>query len=180
MPSSTRQTIAATPKDIKNNRLGLMSQAQLAALASQIEDFQAEAAQQLRRMTKLTVAVTFALMLLAFVRVVLLPVALVMEALWVAFMLYFISENNRFLQQLTLDAEAQSVRIIKGRTAGALPRVHPLYTSIRVELDSYKLLDATLARHFSAGDLYQHYILPHSGVIIAAERIGEKNALYPR
>ena len=57
-------------------------------------------------------------------------------------------------------------------------RTHPFYNTLRVELETYKLLDASLAREFATGELYQLYVLPHSGVVIAAELIGEKGFRY--
>ncbi len=172
--------IAATPRDLKNNRLGLMSQEQLANLGAQVEALQSHVSQLLRRSITLAFVVTIGVVLLAFIRVIWLPLALGIEFVLVGALLYLVSDVNRFLQQLTLDCEAESVRIVKGRTSRYTIRTHPLYHTIRVELDSYKLLDIGLARQFTTGDLYQHYVLPQSGVIIAAERIGEKDSQYPR
>lgn len=179
MRRSTIQIIAATPKDLKNNRLGLLSQEQLAALQAQTLAFQAHVSQLLRRAATLAIVITLALVLLSFVRVIWLPIALAIEFTLVGIMLYLVADVNRFLQQLTLDCEAESVRIVKGRTSHYTLRTHPLYHTIRVELDSYKLIDVALARQFTTGDLYQHYVLPQSGVIIAAERIGEKDSNFP-
>ena len=180
MRRSTVQVIAATPRDLKNNRLGLMSQEQLATLTAQVDAIQAQVEQLVKRAITLAIVVTIAIVALSFVRVIWLPVALGIELLVVGGMLYLAADVNRFLQLLTLDAEAESVRLVKGRTSRYTLRTHPLYHTIRVELDTYKLLDAGLARQFTTGELYQHYILPQSGVIIAAERIGEKDSIYPR
>ena len=86
----------------------------------------------------------------------------------------FTSSVSRFAQQLVFDRDSEAVRIIKGRTSRYAMRTHPFYHSLRVELETYKLLDASLVREFANGELYQLYVLPHSGVIIAAELIAEK------
>ncbi len=174
----SQQIIAASTADLKNNRLGLLSAAQLATLQEQTDACQAQMAWLVRRAIGLAGVITVAVVLLSFTRVILLPAALGIEVLVVGSMLYLSADFNRFVQQLTLDREAEAVRIVKGRTSRYTLRAHPLYHSLRVELQTYKLLDSTLARQFTTGALYQYYVLPHSGVIIAAESIGEKNSHY--
>ncbi len=178
MRRSAPQIIAASPKDLKNNRLGLMSQEQLLALQEQIDQFEARVSQLVRRVITLAAVLTIAVVILAFVRVIWLPVALLIEMVVVGSMLYLTADVNRFVQRLMIDREAEAVRIIKGRTSRYTLRTHPLYYSIRIEVQNYKLLDAALARQFTTGDLYQFYILPQSGVIIAAEAIDEKSQRY--
>jgi tetrahydromethanopterin S-methyltransferase subunit G len=172
------QIIAASPNDLKNNRLGLMSQEQLETLQEQIDHFQARLSQLTSRAVKLAVGITFAVVLLTFVRVILLPLALAIEVAVVGVMLYLTTDYNRFVQQLTLDREAEAVRIVKGRTSRYTLRTHPLYNTLRIELQTYKLLDGGLAKQFITGELYQYYVLPQSGVVIAAECIGEKISRY--
>lgn len=172
------QIIAASPNDLKNNRLGLMSQAQAVSLETQIDHFEARMSQLTRRALKLTIVVTIIVVALAFVRALALPLALAIEVAAVGIMLYLTTDYNRFVQQLTLDREAQTVRIVKGRTSRFTLRTHPFYFSLRIELQSYKLIDGELARQFVTGELYQYYVLPQSGVVIAAESIGEKNSRY--
>ena len=172
------QIIAASPNDLKNNRLGLMSQTQVMALQEQIDYFEARMAQLTRRALKLAIVVTIIVLILTFVRALALPVALAIEVAVVGIMLYLTADYNRFVRQLTLDHEAEAVRIVKGRTSRYTLRTHPLYLSLRIELQTYKLLDGALARQFVTGELYQYYVLPQSGVVIAAESIGEKNSRY--
>ena len=172
------QIIAASPNDLKNNRLGLMSQGQVVTLEEQIDHFQARMSQLTRRAVKLAIAITSVVVALTFLRSLALPVALAIEVAVVGVMLYLTADYNRFVQQLTLDREAEAVRIVKGRTSRYTLRTHPLYLSLRIELQTYKLLDGALARQFITGELYQYYVLPQSGVVIAAESIGEKNSRY--
>ena len=178
MRRTTRQVIAATPVDLKNNRLGLLSQEQLETLHTQIDQFELRMAQVIRRSVALATIITIVVVVLSFVRVILLPAALAIEVVVVGVLLYMTTDFNRFVQQLTLDREAEAVRIVKGRTSRGTLRTHILYHTLRIELQSYKLLDVSLAREFTTGELYQFYILPQSRVIIAAEGIGEKNSLY--
>lgn len=172
------QIIAASPNDLKNNRLGLMSQAQALTLQDQIAHFEARTAQWTRRALKLAILVTVVVVLLTFIPVIALPAALAVELLAFGIMLYMTTDYNRFVQQLTLDREAETVRIVKGRTSAYTLRTHPLYISLRIELQTYRLLDGALAKQFITGELYQYYVLPQSGVVIAAESIGEKNSRY--
>ena len=172
------QIIAASSNDLKNNRLGLMSQAQIVTLQDQIDYFQVRMSQLTRRAVTVAILITIAVVCLSFVRVILLPIALGIEVVVVGIMVYMTTDFNRFVQQLTLDREAEAVRIVKGRTSRYTLRTHPLYTTLRVEVHTYKLLDSGLARQFITGDLYQYYVLPQSGVIIAAESTGEKNSRY--
>lgn len=178
MRRSSLQIIAATPSDLKNNRLGLMSPAQWKALNRQIDLFQARMSVLIRRTVTLAILITLAVIALCLARVVLLPMALAIEVVIVGLMLYLTTDFNRFVQQLTLDREAETVRIVKGRTSRYTLRTHPLYYTLRIELHSYKLLEAGLAREFITGELYQFYVLPQSGVIIAAESVGEKSSNY--
>ena len=172
------QIIAASPNDLKNNRLGLMSQAQVLTLQEQIDHFEARMSQLTQRAVKLAIAITIIVVILTFVRALALPLALALEVAVVGIMLYMTTDYNRFVQQLILDREAEAVRIVKGRTSRYTLRTHPLYNTLRIELQSYKLLDGALARQFITGELYQYYVLPQSGVVIAAESIGEKNSRY--
>ena len=177
MRQPDRQIIAAAENDLKNNRLGLMSQAQLRTLGRDIRRLQAQTAQLTRRGIALAALVTAAVVILSFVRVLLLPLALIIELAVIGAMIYLVTSLNRFVQQLTLDRESETVRIVKGRASRHILR-HPLYLLLRVEARDYKLLDATLPRQFTAGELYQLYVLPQAGVIIAAETISEKQAYY--
>ena len=175
---SSRQVIAASPADLKSNRLGLMSQAQLQALHAQLATFDRRLSELMRRSVTLAGLATLALVLLSIARVIFLPLALLVEIVVVALLLVISNDINRFVKQLALDREAETVRIIKGRTSRATLRPHILYYTLRIELQSYKLLDASLARSFVTGELYQFYILPQSRVIIAAESVGEKDPHY--
>ncbi len=178
MKAAAKQIIAASESDLRNNRLGLMSAAQIDMLQTHIDLVQAQSAQVLKRCVGLAILATAAVVLLTFVRVLLLPIALGTELLMVAIMVYIISSVSRFAQQLAFDRESGAVRIIKGRASHYALRTHPSYHFLRVELETYKLLDAALLREFATGELYQLYVLPHSGVIIAAELIGEKGFRY--
>lgn len=173
MRRASQQVIAASPADINSNRLGLLSQAQLGSLHEQLAEFQARTAQFVRRSLVLSLGLTIGVVALTFTRVLALPVALGIETLVVGVMLYFAADCNRFVQALELDREAQTVRIIKGRTSRHTLRTHPFYCTLRIELQTYKLLDAGLARQFTTGALYQFYALPHTGLIVAAESIDE-------
>jgi hypothetical protein len=178
MRRPAQEVIAASPGDLKNNRLGLLGPEQLRELQRQIDEFQPRMSRVIRRLVWLALAVTIAVVTLSFVRVILLPVALAIEAAVVGAMLYLTSDFNRFVQQLMLDREAEAVRIVKGRTSNATLRHHILYHTCRIELQSYRVLDPSLARQFKTGELYQYYVLPQSRVIIAAEGIGEKNSAF--
>ena len=176
--SARQQTIGADESDLKNNRLGLMSAAQIEMLAGRIDDLQSQTGRMIKRCVQLAALVTVAVVILTFVRVLLLPIALVIEIIAVGVMLAMTSNLNRFAQLLQLDLESQAVRIIKGRTSRFTMRPHPMYHTLRVELQTYRLLDQSLHRQFVTGELYQLYVLPHSGVVIAAELVGEKEFLY--
>ena len=178
MRRSSRQVIAASPLDLKSNRLGLMSQAQLAALHEQIGAFESRMAAFARRSIALAALITLAVVLLSIARVIFLPLALAVEVAVVAALLYLTTDFNRFVKLLSLDREAETVRIIKGRTSRATLRPHILYYTLRIELQTYRLLDASLARAFTTGELYQFYVLPQSRVIVAAEGTGEKDLRY--
>ena len=178
MGQPSRQIIAASENDLKNNRLGLMSQTQIRALEQHISLFQARMARFVRRSVAVAAMITAAVVILSFVRVVLLPVAMMIEIAVISLMIYAAADFNRFVQQLALDRESETVRIVKGRTSRYAMRTHPLYTTLRVEVQNYKLLDAALPKQFAGGELYQLYVLPQSGVVIAAEKISEKRAYY--
>ena len=178
MRGAQQQTIGASEPDLRNNRLGLMSAAQIDTLATQIDEFQSKTAHTIKRSVQLAAAVTLGVVILTFVRVLLLPFALVIEIMVVGIMLAMTSNLNRFVQLLELDRESEAVRIIKGRTSRFSMRPHPMYHTLRVELHTYKLLDSSLHARFITGELYQLYLLPHSGVVIAAELVGEKEFLY--
>lgn len=172
------QIIGASSNDLKNNRLGLLSQAQVVTLQAQIDHFDTRMSQLTGRAVKLAIAITIAVVVLTFARALVLPLALAIEFAVVGIMLYMTADYNRFVQQLTLDREAETVRIVKGRTSRYTLRTHPLYNTLRIELQTYKLLDGGLAKQFVTGELYQYYVLPQSGVVVAAESIGEKNSRY--
>lgn len=174
----SQQVIAASPADLRNNRLGLLSHEQLGTLNEQIDWFQARAAQVIQRSITLAIIITLAVVILSFVRVIILPLALMIEVSVIAVLLYITTDFNRFVQHLILDREAEAVRIVKGRTSRGTLRPHILYHTLRIELQTYRLLESALAREFNTGELYQFYVLPQSRVIIAAERIGEKNSIY--
>lgn len=178
MRAAQKQTIAASENDLRNNRLGLMSAGQIDMLQNHIDLFQAQSTQIIKRCVGLAILVTIGVVLLTFVRVLLLPIALAIELVIVGIMVYLTSSVSRFAQQLVYDRESEAVRIIKGRASRYAMRTHPFYHSLRVELETYKLLDPSLVRQFATGELYQLYVLPHSGVIIAAELIGEKGFRY--
>ncbi len=178
MHRASHRVIAASPADINSNRLGLLSQAQLRALQDQVEAFQARTARFVRRSLILALTLTIGVVTLTFIRVLVLPIALGIEVIAVGLMLYFTGDCNRFVQGLELDREAQTVRIIKGRTSRHTLRAHPFYWTLRVELQTYKLLDAELARQFTTGALYQFYVLPHTHLIVAAESIDEQGARF--
>ena len=127
--------------------------------------------QLVRRAVTTVILITIGVVILAFARVIWLPLAMLAEVIVVGGMILLVSDVNRFMQQLAIDRESESVRIVKGRTSRHTLRTHPLYSTMRIELSTYKLLDSNLAREFTTGELYQYYVLPHSLVIIAAERI---------
>ena len=170
---ASQEVIAASPADLNSNRLGLLSQAQLGSLHEQLAEFQTRTALFVRRSLVVSLGLTIGVVALTFVRVLALPIALGIEVLVVGVMLYFAADCNRFVQALELDREAETVRIVKGRTSRHTVRVHPFYCTLRVELQTYKLLDAGLARQFTTGALYQFYVLPHTYLIVAAESIDE-------
>ena len=174
MRAAARHSIAASENDLKNNRLGLMSAGQIDALRGQIAGYEARTASVIKQCVAFAALLTVAVVVLSFARILILPLALVAEIIIVAIMVSLASSLNRFSQQLTLDLDSEAVRIVKGRAAGYAIRAHPFWHTLRVEVESYKLLDPSLLRQFVGGELYQFYVLPHSGVIIAAELIAEK------
>lgn len=175
---ATRQHINATEDDLKQNRLGVMSQGQVGALQQHIDAYQARMSDVMKRAIFTGVVITSAIMILVFVRVLPLPIAILIELAVVGGMVYLTSDFNRFVQQLLLDHESHAVRIVKGRVSRHTMRTHPLYKTLRVELQNYRLLDETLSEQFGTGELYQLYVLPQSRVIIAAEKTGEKGMGY--
>lgn len=177
-PLATRQLINATEDDLKQNRLGLMSQAQVSALQDHIDDYQTQMNTVMKRSIMTGGIITVVIVLLVFIRILPLPIALVIELAVVAGMVYLTTDFNRFVQQLLLDHESQAVRIVKGRVSRYTMRTHPLYETLRVEVQNYRLLDGALSAQFGTGELYQLYVLPQSRVVIAAEKVGEKGTGY--
>jgi len=179
MRSPKKPFVAATHADIRINRLGLISQQQLQQLDGYIAASQQRVNLLARRTIKLACFATLLLVLLALVRVILLPVALLLEIVLVSFMLFLTAGMQRFVRQLARDRDDKALRLIKGRASRSRLQAHPLYHRLNVELQSYRLLDPMLARQLlRRGELYQYYVLPHSRVIIAAEAIGETAAQY--
>lgn len=176
----THQVIAADDNDLKNNRLGLMSQQQVQALQEQIDYYQAQIGEIVKRSIMIGSIITIVIVVLVFVRVLILPVAIGVEVLIVGGMVYMTTDFNRLIQQLMLDKEAGTVRIVKGRTSRYTMRSHPLYRTLRVEVQNYKILEASLLDQFENGVLYQLYVLPQSRVIISAEKASESKAGYLR
>lgn len=179
-PLATRQTINADENDLKQNRLGLMSQTQVDALESVLEAYQERMTEIVTRSVATGLIVTMVIVVLVFVRVLILPIALITELLIVGSMVYVTTDFNRFVQNLGFDEDARAVRIVKGRVSRYALRTHPLYHSLRVEVQTYKILDKALLEQFGTGELYQLYVLPQSRVVIAAEKVGEKGTGYLR
>ena len=172
-PSPIQRTIAADDNDLKNNRLGLMSQRQAEDLQQHINYYQARIGEIVQRSTLMGLAVTLGIVLLTISRVLTIPFAIGIAVVAVGSMAYMVSDFNRFIQQLVLDKEAGAVRIVKGRTSRYTLRSHPLYRTLRVEVHNYKVLDEKLLREFANGELYQVYVLPQSRVVISAEKLTE-------
>jgi len=179
-PLATRQHINATEDDLRQNRLGLMTQTQVDALQEHIDIYQARMDDVMKRAIIATGLITAVLVVIVFVQRALLPIAIVIELFVVGGMIYLTSDFNRFVQQLMIDHDAQAVRIVKGRVSHYTLRTHPLYETLRVEVTNYRLLDKSLADQFGTGELYQLYVLPQSQVVIAAEKVGEKGTGYLR
>ncbi len=179
-PLATRQLINATEDDLKQNRLGVMSQSQVSAVQTHLDNYQERMSIVLKRAIFTAGVITSVIVLLVFIRILPLPLAMVIEFIVVGGMVYLTSDFNRFVQQLLLDHEAQAVRIVKGRVSQYTMRTHPLYKTLRVELQNYRLVDEALAEQFGTGELYQLYVLPQSRVVIAAEKTGEKGTGYLR
>lgn len=173
---TSKRKIAANDNDLKNNRLGLMSQRQVAELQNHIDDYQAQINSIIQRTVGVGVLITIAIVVLVFIRVLVMPIAVVLEALVVGGMIYMTTDFNRFIQHLMMDREATAVRIIKGRASRYTLKSHPLYQTLRVEVQNYKILESSLMRQFENGELYQVYILPQSRVVISAEKIDESGA----
>ena len=174
--TAKNRRIAATENDLKNNRLGLMSQSQVDNLQKHIDSYQTRINETLQRAIAIGVMITLAIVILVFIRILLMPIAIVIEVLVVGGMIYLTTDFNRFIQQLMLDKDASTVRIIKGRTSRYTMRSHPLYQTLRVEVYNYKVLEPALWKQFGNGELYQLYVLPQSQVVIAAEKIDESGA----
>ena len=165
--------IDADDNDIKNNRLGLMSRGQVRKLQKDIDRYQARIQGIIQRAIVIGATVTIMVVVLVLMRVIMIPVAVVLEALVVGGMVYLTTDFNHFIQHLMMDREAGAVRIIKGRVSRYTMRSHPLYQTLRIEIQNYKVQDIALLRQFENGELYQVYVLPQSRLIISAEKISE-------
>lgn len=161
--------------DLKQNRLGLMSQHQIDDLQHHIDIHQQRIQDLMRRAVITGGVVTLAIVAAVVTRMIRLPLAVVIEILVVGGMVYMTTDFNRFIQQLMLDREARAVRIVKGRASRYTMRSHPLYQSLRVEVHNYKVLDSSLFRLFENGELYVVYILPQSRTVIATEKLSSKS-----
>jgi|GEM_PF-1101210 len=171
-----KRRIDANENDLKNNRLGLMSQGQIRKLQKDIDVYQARIKQIIPRAITVGLIMTVAIVLLVLMRILVIPVAVVLEALVVGGMIYLTTDFNHFIQQLMMDRDAGAVRIIKGRTSRYTMRSHPLYQTLRIEVQNYKVQDISLLRQFENGELYQVYVLPQSRLVISAEKISESGA----
>ena len=167
----TRPTHTTAESDLRQNRLGLMSQRQLDDLQQHIDQHQPHINRLIQRVVIIGGVLTFVVIIAVVLRLLILPAAVVIEAVIVGGMAYMTTDFNRFLQQLLLDKEAQAVRIVKGRTSRHTMRSHPLYKLVRVELHNYKVLDMSLYQQLENGELYQLYVLPQSQTVIAAENL---------
>lgn len=174
--TSAQRRIAANENDLKNNRLGLMSQGQVSQLQNDINTYQARIHEIIQRTVTIGIMITLVIVVFVFIRVLPMPLAVVFEALVVGGMIYVTTDFNRFIQQLMMDREAGAVRIIKGRASRYTVRSHPLYQTLRIEVQNYKVRDSSLQRQFENGELYQVYILPQSRMVISAEKIDESGA----
>ena len=89
-------------------------------MQEQIDHYQLRTAQLVKRSVGLAAIFTLAVVILAFVRVLLLPIALAVEAVVVGLMIYTTTSltPNSLAKQLMLDHESEAVRIVKGRTNG--------------------------------------------------------------
>ena len=168
--------IDANDNDLKNNRLGLMSQGQVRKLQQDIDGYQTRIREIIQRAITVGVIMTIMVIVLVLLRVLVIPTAVVLEALVVGGMVYLTTDFNHFIQQLMMDRDAGAVRIIKGRTSRYTMRSHPLYQTLRVEVQNYKVQDTALLRQFENGELYQVYVLPQSRLVISAEKISESGA----
>jgi hypothetical protein len=174
--TSSQHRIDANDNDIKNNRLGLMSQSQVDQLQHDIDGYQTRIREIIQRAIGVGVMVTLGIITLVLIRVLRIPIALILEVFVVGGMIYLTTDFNRFIQQLIMDKEAGAVRIIKGRVSRYTMRSHPLYQTLRVEVQNYKVRDISSLRQFENGELYQVYVLPHSRLVISAEKISESGA----
>lgn len=179
-PLATRQIINAEEADLKQNRLGLMSQNQISHLQEMVDKYQLRISGIVTKAVATALISTIVIVILVFIRVLILPLAMILELAIVGGMVYMIIDFNSFVHNLVFDEEARAVRIVKGRTSRYAMRTHPLYSSLRVETKNYRLLDASLLEQFGTGELYQLYVLPQSRVVIAAEKVGEKGTGYLR
>ncbi len=173
--TSSKRRISATENDLKNNRLGLMSEGQVRQLQRDIDVYQARIQEIVHRAIIVGGAITVVIVVLVLLGILKLPIAVVLEMLIVGGMIYLTIDFNRFIQQLIMDREAGAVRIIKGRASRYTMRSHPLYQTLRVEVQNYKVQNLTLLRQFENGELYQVYVLPQSRLVISAEKINESS-----
>jgi hypothetical protein len=172
------QRINATENDIKQNRLGLMSQQQLADLQEQIAHFQQITRSKSRNATITTISVSVSMTLLAAMRIVPLPIALVIALIIIASVVHTFSETWQFIKDLQQDQDEQTVRIVRGRVSHPILGTHPVYKTLRVEVQTYRVADEQLVDQFGTGELYQLYVLPQSRLIIAAEKTEERGTQY--
>lgn len=173
-------TQTAEENDLKNNRLGLLSQRQIEKLEQDIEDIQQLVGERIRQGIGLGVIVTIAIVILVFVRVLPFPIALFIEAGLVIALVVLTTDYSRFAQSLVADKEAGAVRIVKGNLSRLIGSIHPLYYLVRVEVRNYKVLDNAVYRSLKIGNLYQLYVLPHSGIIVSCEEVEEVSPGYLR
>lgn len=167
----TQIPLATDESDLRQNRLGLMSQRQIDQLQAHIDYHQSRFGQLIQRTLLTGVVITIGVVIAVLIRLLIVPVAVVIEAVIVGGMIYLTTDFNRFVQHLLMDKEARAVRIIKGRTSRYTMRNHPLYQTVRVELQNYKVLDSALYQQLDNGELYQLYVLPQSRTVVAAEKL---------
>lgn len=169
----TRQTLGADENDLKNNRLGLLSQKQTETLEEHIHYSRAYISEYIRRAMIFGGTATIGILILLMARLLPFPIAMVVLAGMIAYLAYLTSDFNKFIHALVIDHEAGSVRILRGRISKRIAGKHPLYWHLRVEVHGYRVIDERVYRALENGELYKLYILPQSGVVIAAEHEGE-------
>jgi len=177
-PLPTRYKLGADENDIKNNRLGLLSQQQVDALEKHIHYARAYFSEYLRHAMVFGGVVTVGVFVFLAIGLLPFPLAMVILAGMIAYLAYLSSDFNKFIHSLVIDQDAGSVRIVRGRTSKRIAGKHPLYWHLRVEVHTYRIMDEKLYRALENGELYKLYILPQSGVIIAAEHDGELGGHY--